>query len=144
MKLVKTYGRTAKTAAALIRAIEQRGAVSTARVQPVVRRILADVRKSGDKALSKYAAKFDGLANNQPLLVTREEMQAAWQSTAPELQAAMMTARANILAFAEAQLPKEWSFTATDGVKTGQIVRSLGSVGCYVPGGRYPLPPPHS
>jgi len=140
MKLVKTYGRTAKTAAALIRAIEQRGAVSTARVEPVVRRILADVRKSGDKALSKYAAKFDGLANNQPLLVTREEMQAAWQSTAPELQAAMMTARANILAFAEAQLPKEWSFTATDGVKTGQIVRSLGSVGCYVPGGRYPLP----
>jgi histidinol dehydrogenase len=140
MKLVKTYGRTAKTAAALIRAIEQRGAVSTAKVEPIVRRILADVRKSGDTALQKYAAKFDGLAKNQPLLVTREEMQAAWQSTAPELQAAMMTARANILAFAEAQLPKEWSLTVTDGVKTGQIVRPLGSVGCYVPGGRYPLP----
>ena len=140
IKLVKTYGRTAKTAAALIRAIEQRGAVSTAKVEPIVRRILADVRKGGDAALKKYAAKFDGLAKNQPLLVTREEMQAAWQSTAPELQAAMMTARANILAFAEAQLPKEWSFTATDGVKTGQIVRPLGSVGCYVPGGRYPLP----
>jgi histidinol dehydrogenase len=140
MKLVKTYGRTTKTAAALIRAIEQRGAVSTARVEPVVRRILADVRKSGDTALQKYATKFDGLAKNQPLLVTREEMQVAWQSTPPELQAAMMTARANILAFAEAQLPKEWSLTATDGVKTGQIVRPLGSVGCYVPGGRYPLP----
>lgn len=140
IKLVKTYGRTAKTAAALIQEIEQRGAVSTARVEPVVRRILADVRKSGDKALQKYAAKFDGLAKNQPLLVTREEMQAAWQDTAPDLQAAMMTARANILAFAEAQLPKEWSFTATDGVKVGQIVRPLGSVGCYVPGGRYPLP----
>jgi histidinol dehydrogenase len=140
MKLVKTYGRTAKTAAALIRAIEQRGAVSTAKVEPIVRRILADVRKSGDTALQKYAAKFDGLAKNQLLLVTREEMQAAWQSTAPELQAAMMTARANILAFAEAQLPKEWSLTVTDGVKTGQIVRPLGSVGCYVPGGRYPLP----
>src|SRR5438270_13569311 len=26
------------------------------------------------------------------------------------------------------------------GVKTGQIVRPLESVGCYVPGGRYPLP----
>ena len=109
MKLVKTYGRTAKTAAALIASIERRGAVSTAKVEPVVRRILADVRKRGDAAVKKYAAKFDALAKNQPLLVSREEMQAAWESTAPELQAAMMVARGNILAFAEAQLPKEWS-----------------------------------
>ncbi|QNI38446.1 histidinol dehydrogenase [Edaphobacter albus] len=140
MKLVKTYGRTAKIAAALIASIEQRGAVSTARVEPVVRRILADVRKSGDTAVKKYAAKFDSLKKNQPLLVTREEMQAAWEATAPELQAAMMVARGNILAFAEAQLPKEWSISTADGVKTGQIIRPLGSVGCYVPGGRYPLP----
>jgi len=140
MKLVKTYGRSAKTAAALIASIERRGAVSTAKVEPVVRRILADVRKSGDRGVRKYATKFDALQKNQPLLVSREEMQAAWDSTAPELQAAMMVARGNILAFAEAQLPKEWSLSATDGVKTGQIVRPLGSVGCYVPGGRYPLP----
>jgi len=37
-------------------------------------------------------------------------------------------------------LPKEWTISPVDGVKTGQIVRALGSVGCYVPGGRYPLP----
>jgi histidinol dehydrogenase len=67
-------------------------------------------------------------------------METAWQATAPELQAAMMVARGNILAFAEAQLPKEWTISPADGVKTGQIVRPLGSVGCYVPGGRYPLP----
>lgn len=140
MKLVKTYGRTAKSAAALIASIERRGAVNTAKVEPVVRRILADIQKSGDAALRRYAAKFDGLAKSQPLLVTREEMQTAWEETAPELQAAMMVARGNILAFAEAQLPQEWSFDAADGVKTGQIVRPLGSVGCYVPGGRYPLP----
>ena len=140
MKLVKTYGRSAKTAAALIRSIEQRGAVSTARVEPTVRRILADVRKNGNRALRKYATKFDGLAKNSPLLVSREEMEAAWQATSPELQAAMLVARGNILAFAEAQLPKEWTISPADGVKTGQIVRPLGSVGCYVPGGRYPLP----
>ena len=140
MKLVKTYGRTAKTAAALIASIEQRGAVNTARVEPVVRRILADIRRSGDVAAQKYAMKFDGLKRNQPLLVTREEMQAAWEATAPELQAAMMVARGNVLTFAEAQLPKEWSLSTADGVKTGQIIRPLGSVGCYVPGGRYPLP----
>src|SRR5882757_4459972 len=119
MKLVKTYGRSAKTAAALIQSIEQRGAVSTARVEPVVRRILADVRKTGDHALRRYATKFDGLAKNAPLLVSREEMEAAWQATAPELQAAMMIARGNILTFAEAQLPKEWTISPADGVKTG-------------------------
>ncbi|MBS1798332.1 MAG: histidinol dehydrogenase [Acidobacteria bacterium] len=140
MKLVKTYGRTATTAAALIESIERRGAVSTARVEPVVRRILADVCKNGDRALRKYATKFDGLKKGAALRVTREEMEAAWQATAPELQAAMMVARGNILAFAEAQMPKEWTISPADGVKTGQIVRPLGSVGCYVPGGRYPLP----
>jgi len=140
MRLVKTSGRGAQTAAALIEALERRGAVSTARVEPVVRKILAEVRKGGDAALRKYAAKFDGLTKGQALAVSREEMRAAWEATAPELQAAMMVARGNILAFAEAQLPKEWSFAPVDGVKTGQIVRPLGSVGCYVPGGRYPLP----
>lgn len=149
MKLVRTFGRGAKAAAALIEALEQRGAVNTAKVEPVVRKILADVRKGGDAALVKYAVKFDGLAVGglgaageaaSRLLVSAEEMRAAWEGTAPELQAAMMVARGNILAFAEAQLAKEWTISPVDGVKTGQIVRPLGSVGCYVPGGRYPLP----
>ena len=140
MKLVKTFGRGAKAAEAMIETLERRGAVNTARVEPVVRKILASVRKDGDAALRRCAAQFDGLTKAQPLAVSREEMRAAWEATAPELQAAMMVARGNILAFAEAQLPKEWSFAPADGVQTGQIVRPLGSVGCYVPGGRYPLP----
>ena len=140
MKLVRTFGRSKAAAAALVETLERRGAANTAKVEPVVRRILADVRKSGDAALRRYGAKFDGLAKGQALLVTREEMQAAWEETAPELQAAMMVARGNILTFAEAQKPKEWTIVPAEGVKTGQIVRPLGSVGCYVPGGRYPLP----
>jgi histidinol dehydrogenase len=140
MKLVKTFGRGAKAAAELIETLEKRGAASTARVEPVVRRILADVRKGRDRALLKYAAQFDALAKGQALLVSRDEMRDAWEATTPELQAAMMVARGNILAFAEAQMPQEWTISPAAGVKTGQIVRPLGSVGCYVPGGRYPLP----
>jgi histidinol dehydrogenase len=140
MKLVKTFGPGKATAYALIETLERRGAVSTARVEPAVRRILAEVLKKGDRALLKYAAEFDGLAKGQALLVSREEMKSAWEGTAPELQAAMMVARGNILAFAEAQLPQEWTISPVDGLKTGQIVRPLESVGCYVPGGRYPLP----
>jgi histidinol dehydrogenase len=140
MRVVKTFGRGAKSTAALIEKLEQRGATNTARVEPVVRRILADVRKGGDAALLGYAARFDGLRKTSSLLVSREEMKAAWEVTSPKLQAAMMLARKNILAFAEAQLPQEWMISPTAGVRTGQIVRALDSVGCYVPGGRYPLP----
>jgi histidinol dehydrogenase len=140
MKLVKTFGRGKAAADVLIETLERRGAVSTARVEPVVRRILAEVRKNGDRALLKYAAEFDALEKGQGLLVSRDEMKAAWEQTPPKLQAAMMVARGNILAFAEAQLPREWTISPVAGVKTGQIVRPLGSVGCYVPGGRYPLP----
>jgi histidinol dehydrogenase len=140
MRVVKTFGRGAKSAAALIEKLEQRGATNTARVEPVVRRILADVRKGGDAALLRYAARFDGLRKTSSLLVPREEMKAAWEVISPKLQAAMMVARGNILAFAEVQLPQEWMISPTAGVRTGQIVRALDSVGCYVPGGRYPLP----
>ena len=140
MKLVKTFGRGKAAADVLIETLERRGAVNTARVEPVVRRILAEVRRNGDRALLKYAAEFDGLEKRQALLVSRDEMKAAWEATAPTLQAAMMVARGNILAFAEAQLPQEWTISPSAGVKTGQIVRPLASVGCYVPGGRYPLP----
>ena len=140
MKLVKTFGRSKAAADALIERLERRGAVSTARVEPVARRILADVRRGGDRALLKHATRLDGLGRGQALLVSREEMREAWEATAPELQAAMRVARGNILAFAEAQMPREWTISPAQGVKTGQMVRPLGSVGCYVPGGRYPLP----
>ena len=139
MKLVKTYGRTAQDAAELIVSIERRGAVSTAKVEGVVSKILADVRKRGDSAVLEYATKFDQLAKGASLLVSREEMQAAWEATAPELQQAMLIAQGNIRRFAEAQQPGEWMLE-DNGLKTGQIVRPLASVGCYVPGGRYPLP----
>ncbi len=140
MKILKTFGENAKAAELAIKTIEQRGAVNTAKVDAVVHTILAEVRQGGDEGVREYAVRFDSLGVDQPLLVTREEMQAAWEGTGEELRAAMRLAQANIRAFAERQLPKAWSFRPTEGMEVGQIVRPLGSVGCYVPGGRYPLP----
>jgi len=140
MKVVKTFGRAKRQADAVIAALEQRGALKTSKVKKTVKAILADVREKGDRALVKYASKFDGLAKGAALRVSREEMQAAWEATAPALREAMQMAQANIRAFAEAQKPSEWTRDAADGVNVGQIVRPLESVGCYVPGGRYPLP----
>ncbi len=140
MKILKTFGATAASAQRAIAQIESRGAVNTARVDATVRTILAEVRQGGDGGVREYAVRFDGLTADQPLLVSRQEMQAAWEDTTEDLKAAMRLAQANIRAFAERQLPRAWSFRPTEGMEVGQVVRPLGSVGCYVPGGRYPLP----
>jgi histidinol dehydrogenase len=140
MKLIKTTGRTKAAAYELLATLERRGAVKTAEVEPVVRKIMRDVQRSGDKALLKYATQFDALQPKQPIRVTTEEMQQAWNETSPELQQALQTAAENIRSFAEQQKAEEWMTQNTRGVTVGQIVRPLESVGCYVPGGRFPLP----
>ncbi len=140
MKILKTFGDSAKAAETAIKQIEGRGAVSTAKVDAVVHKILTEVRQGGDEGVREYAVRFDGLGPDQPLLVTREAMKSAWDETSEELKAAMRLAQANIRAFAEKQMPKAWSFRPQEGMEVGQIVRPLDSVGCYVPGGRYPLP----
>ena len=117
MKLVKTFGRSAKAAAALIEAIERRGAVSTAKVERVVSGVLADVRRHGDEAVLEYATRFDQLREGASLLVSREEMKAAWEQTSPGLRKAMEVARENIRGFAEAQKPTEWMSSPMDGLK---------------------------
>jgi histidinol dehydrogenase len=139
MKVVKTQGRGGKAARQLLSELEQRGARNTARTMPVVQRIVADVCKSGDRALRRYAAKLDGLDRKQALEISRAEMEQAWEATPRPLQQAMRTAAENIRAFATRQMPQEWS-VSDDGLTTGQRVRPLGAVGCYVPSGRYPLP----
>ncbi|MGA3135478.1 MAG: histidinol dehydrogenase [Terracidiphilus sp.] len=140
MKLIRTKGRGAKQSAEVLAALEQRGGAALDAVLPAVRRIVADVRKQGDRALLRYAAKFDGLKGAASLRVTRDEMAAAWEAIDPALREALSKAAGQIRAFAVEQLPASWSNEPIPGLTTGQLVRPLGSVGCYVPSGRHPLP----
>ncbi len=126
--------------AKVVAEIAQRGAADTARVEPTVRRIVDAVRTEGDNALRKYAAKLDGLNKKQPLRVSAEELKAAWQAVDDNFKQALQAAAKNIRQFCEWQMPRSWSRTANPGVRLGQLVRPIDSVGCYVPGGRYPLP----
>lgn len=139
MKLMKTQGWKSKQTKQILLNLEQRGAQNTARTMPVVERIVADVRRRGDKALRRYAAKLDGLDAKQPLQITQGELVEAWDSIPKPLQEALETAAGNIRRFASQQMPKDWSET-NDGLTLGQRVRPLGPVGCYIPSGRYPLP----
>lgn len=107
-------------------------------VEPAVRRVIADVRRRGDRAVRKYAERWDGLARATPLQVSEKKIQDAWQFARPELKTSLRAAETNIRRFCEWQKPAEWTHTR-DGISLGQLVRPLDSVGCYVPGGRYPL-----
>ena len=140
MKTIRTKGRGARQAAEALAALELRGGAALDAVLPAVKRIVADVRKQGDRALLRYAAKFDGLAGADALLVTQDEMAAAWEAIDPALRVALSTAAEQIRGFAQRQLPASWNISPIAGLTTGQLVRPLGSVGCYVPSGRHPLP----
>src|SRR5215813_7153363 len=129
-----------KKAGKIITQLVNRGAVNTSKAEPVARKIIGDVRKRGDKALRKYAAKWDGLDKDQRMQVSADEMEAAWQGVSPELRDALKQAANNIRRFCEWQKPAEWMEEQQPGVRVGQVLRQLDSVGCYVPGGRYPLP----
>jgi histidinol dehydrogenase len=124
----------------LLAALERRGGAALDAVLPAVKRIVADVRKRGDRALLRYAAQFDGLAGASSLRVTPEEMAVAWNAITPAMRDALFTAVDQIRTFAVSQLPASFSEEPVPGLTTGQLVRPLGSVGCYVPSGRHPLP----
>ncbi len=103
-----------------------------------VARIVADVQNRGDRAAMDYARRFDRLT--QPLEVSGAEILAAERQLPRTVRRAISLAATNIRRVASRQLPQPWSVRPTDGIRISQRVLPLDRVGCYVPGGRYPLP----
>jgi histidinol dehydrogenase len=103
-----------------------------------VSRIVEDVRRNGDSALLRYAREFDHL--DGPPEISRRAMEAAAAQVSPKVRRALRVASRNIRAVARAQVPRGWRRTIVSGVQVEQRVIALDRVGCYVPGGRYPLP----
>ncbi len=126
-----------KAAAAYVREIKQRSS-RLEKTEPAARRIIEDVRHNGDRALLKYAKKFDGIAPGQSLRVSDAELRAAWRKAPASLRQALRVAEKNVRQFCEWQKPKAWR-RSSKGISLGQLVRPLDSCGCYVPGGRFPL-----
>ncbi|HLJ85776.1 MAG TPA: histidinol dehydrogenase [Candidatus Angelobacter sp.] len=129
-----------KRAELFVRKLEKRGATGLADVEKATRKIVKDVRSGGDRALRRCAEKWDGVSPGQSLRVTPAEMESAWKAVSPEFRSALEAAASNIRRYCEWQKPKEWRHAPLPGISLGQVVRPLRAVGCYVPGGRYPLP----
>jgi histidinol dehydrogenase len=109
-------------------------------VADTVAGILQRVFVEGDEVLIELARRFDGAELQEGgVLATEAEFEMAADATPPELRAALDELIERLHDLATRQLPQEW-WDERDGVRFGEIVRPLGSVGCYVPGGRAVYP----
>jgi histidinol dehydrogenase len=100
--------------------------------------IVGAVRRDGDRALLRFARRFDPM--DGPLEVTAEEMREAAATVPRAVRAAVRAAARNIRMVARRQVPRGWRARVAPGVSVEQRIVPLDRVGCYVPGGRYPLP----
>ena len=108
--------------------------------ESIASRIVQDVRRRGDAALFSWTRRLDKLAlNPRNVWVSRAELLAASKSISPGFLAAIDHAARNIRAVAKRQKPPEWTIEVERGVRAGQRVRPIESVGCYLPGGRFSL-----
>lgn len=106
----------------------------------IAAKIVSDVRRRGDASLFAWTKKFDGVAlTAKTVWVSRAELAQASREVSPELLDAIDHAARNIRAVAMKQKPQEWTIQVEPGVRAGQRVRAIDSVGCYLPGGRFSL-----
>ena len=103
-----------------------------------VARIVERIRRDGDAALDAFARRFDGLEGEME--VPADEMRRAAAQLDARVRAAIRAAARHIERVARRQLPAGWTIAPAPGVRVTQRVVPLDRVGCYVPGGRYPLP----
>ena len=103
-------------------------------------RIVEDVRRRGDAALFAYTKRFDRVVlTPRNVWVPRAELQRALGKVSPEFLVAIDHAARNIRLVARKQKPLEWNIQVEPGVRAGQRVRAIDSIGCYLPGGRFSL-----
>ena len=132
MKIIESSNTTA------LNAVFAKGEKADKAFERSVARIVDRVRTGGDRALLSFAKKFDRL--DAPLEVSRREMIAEAGKAPAEVRNAIAQAARHIARVAAKQIPKHVDITVMPGVSVEQRVEPLARVGCYVPGGRFPLP----
>ena len=108
------------------------------KVRETVQSILADVKKRGDAAVREYSERFDKWA---PKKLSRSEIDTIVARVSPSTIKDIEFAQAQIRRFAEHQRAalKDLEVETLPGVRLGHRNIPVESVGCYVPGGRYPM-----
>lgn len=133
---IKADGKAEKE---LIAQLKARSGETSKKVTESVTEIIEAVQLEGDAALDRYTKLFDGSVPEK-LEVTKEEMEEAVNSVAPEFLTAVKNAAERIKDFHARQKQQSWLTTKENGVILGQRIRGLKRVGLYVPGGTAAYP----
>jgi histidinol dehydrogenase len=124
--------------AAAIARLANRARLPDARVEPAARRIVREVRRGGDTALRRWMTRLDGEVG--AIEMTTHELEAGWDQTPRPVRGAIREAARNLRQVATRQQTRPFVVSPRPGVRIEQRVQPFRRVGCYVPGGRYPLP----
>lgn len=110
-----------------------------AEVEATVRRMLDDIQAAGDEAVARYARDLDKWTG--PLRVGRAEIEAKSKSLSKVFKEDFAYCHAQVVEFAKRQRESIQAFEVElkPGVVLGQKLIPVGKVGCYIPGGKYPL-----
>ncbi|MBC6414145.1 MAG: histidinol dehydrogenase [Chromatiales bacterium] len=116
--------------------------LGTADIDDAVRAIIDQVRTRGDAAVLEYTERFDKrkATSVAALRITEDQRAQAAATVAPEWSAALSKAAERIRRYAERQLVQDWEFVDEFGVRLGQKVSAIDSVGLYIPGGKAAYP----
>ncbi|HWL80835.1 MAG TPA: histidinol dehydrogenase [Roseomonas sp.] len=110
------------------------------KVRQTVEGILADVETRGDAAVRELSEKFDKWSP-ESFRLSKEQIQALIDSLPAQVIEDIKFAQSQIRRFAEAQKAclKDLEIETLPGVTLGHKNIPVESVGCYIPGGRYPM-----
>ncbi|MEJ2295133.1 MAG: histidinol dehydrogenase [Candidatus Lokiarchaeota archaeon] len=103
----------------------------------VVREIINDVKNRGDKAIRDWTLKLDNVDLGKFELID-VNFEGALNSIDPELRNALEIAAKRVYRFYESQPMESWMNFDLGG-QLGQIIKPIGKVGIYIPGGTTPL-----
>lgn len=107
-------------------------------IEKIVKPIMRKVERLGDKALRKFALEYDHVEIKN-LLVSREEIKAAYELVDEELKTAIQVAKDNIEKFHQAQATPDLVMETMPGVTCMRKSKAIQKVGLYIPGGTAPL-----
>jgi len=119
---------------------EERAATDDAKVRATVESILGDIEKRGDSAVREMSEKFD-IWSPASFRLSREEIMAAYEELDTQAIEDIRFAQEQVRNFAQHQRDsmKDVEVETLPGVTLGHKHIPMNSVGCYVPGGKYPL-----
>ncbi|WP_186137409.1 histidinol dehydrogenase [Burkholderia gladioli] len=111
-----------------------------AQVRATVEKIIADIEQRGEQAVREYSEKFDKW-NPVSLRLSEAKIQDCIDSLSPQAIEDIKFAQAQIRRFAQIQLLslRDVEVETLPGVVLGHRNIPVSSVGCYIPGGKYPL-----